>query len=39
MNYLGWTSVGEVVAAGAWTAGAVKGTAYAEQTYRLGKNL
>ena len=39
MDYLGWTSVGEVVAAGAWTVGAVKGTAYAEQAYRLGKSL
>ncbi len=39
MDYLGWTSVGEVVAAGAWTAGAVKGTAYADQAYRLGKSL
>lgn len=39
MDYLGWTNVGEVVAAGAWTAGAVKDTTYAEQAYRLGKSL
>lgn len=39
MNYLGWTSVGEVVAAGVWTAGSVRHTDYPEQAYRLGKSL
>ena len=39
MDYLGWTSVGEVVAAGVWTAGSVRRTDYPEQAYRLGKSL
>ena len=39
MEYLGWTSVGEVVASGVWTAGSVKGTDYPQQAYQLGKNL
>ena len=39
IDYLGWTSVGEVVASGVWTAGSVKDTVYAEQAYRLGKSL
>ena len=39
MDYLGWTSVGEVVASGVWTAGSVKSTDYPQQTYRLGKSL
>lgn len=39
MNYLGWESVGEVVAPGVWTAGSVKNTSYPELAYQLGKNL
>lgn len=39
MDYLGWTSVGEVVASGVWTAGSVRDTVYAGQAYRLGKSL
>ena len=39
MDYLGWTSVGEVVASGVWTAGSVKSTDYPQQAYRLGKSL
>ena len=39
LEYLGWTSIGEVVAAGVWTAGSVRNTNYPEQAYRLGKNL
>lgn len=38
-DYLGWQSVGEVVAAGVWTAGSVKNTKYAEQAYELGKRV
>ena len=39
MDYLGWKSVGEVVAAGVWTAGSVRNTEYGEQAYQLGKNV
>lgn len=39
MEYLGWTSVGEVVAGGVWTPGSVRNTGYPEQAYRLGKKL
>ena len=39
MEYLGWKSVGEVVAAGVWTAGSVRNTEYGEQAYQLGKNV
>lgn len=39
LHYLGWESVGEVVASGVWTAGSVKNTSYADQAYRLGKGL
>lgn len=39
INYLGWTSVGEIVAPGVWTAGSIRNTAYPQQAYRLGKNL
>lgn len=39
MDYLGWTSVGEVVAPGVWTAGSVRNTDYPQQAYLLGKNL
>lgn len=39
MEYLGWTSVGEVVASGVWTAGSVKSTDYPQQAYQLGKSL
>ena len=39
MNYLGWESVGEVVASGVWTAGSVRNTRYPEQAYQLGKSL
>ena len=39
MEYLGWTSVGEVVASGVWTAGSVRDTDYPQQAYQLGKNL
>jgi len=38
-EYLGWKSVGTVVAPGVWTAGAVRDTRYARQAYRLGKDL
>ncbi|MBM6781728.1 flavodoxin family protein [Bacteroides mediterraneensis] len=39
MDYLGWTSVGEVVASGVWTAGSVQHTDYPQQAYQLGKSL
>lgn len=38
-DYLGWQNVGEVVAAGVWTAGSVKNTKYAAQAYELGKRV
>lgn len=39
MDYLGWESVGEVVASGVWTAGSVRNTDYGDKAYRLGKSL
>ena len=39
MDYLGWESVGEVVAPGVWTAGSVHNTDYGDKAYRLGKSL
>lgn len=39
MDYLGWTSVGEVVASEVWTAGSVRNTDYPQQVYQLGKSL
>ncbi len=39
MDYLGWTSVGEVVAPGVWTVGSVRNTDYPRQAYLLGKSL
>ena len=39
MDYLGWTSVGEVVASGVWTAGSVRNTDYPQQAYQLGRSL
>lgn len=39
MDYLGWTSVWEVVAPGVWTAGSVRNTDYPQQAYQLGKSL
>ncbi|WP_162617835.1 hypothetical protein [Bacteroides ilei] len=39
MDYFGWTSVGEVVASGVWTAGSVQHTVYPQQAYQLGKSL
>lgn len=39
MDYLGWKSVGEVVAPGVWTVGSVRNTDYPRQAYLLGKSL
>lgn len=39
MEYLGWESVGEVVASGVWTAGSIRNTHYEEQAYQLGKSI
>jgi multimeric flavodoxin WrbA len=38
-DYLGWKSVGEVVAPGIWTAGSIRVTRYGDDAYRLGKSL
>lgn len=39
LNYLGWTSVGEVIASGVWQAGSINQTQYPQMAYELGKNL
>lgn len=39
MEYLGWESIGTVVASGVWTAGSVKNTPYGKEAYQLGKSL
>lgn len=39
MDYLGWESVGEVVAPGVWTAGSVRNTDYGDKAYRLGNKI
>lgn len=39
INYLGWRSIGEIVASGVWTQGSVKNTKYPKMAYELGKNL
>lgn len=39
IEYLGWKNVGTVIAPGVWTAGAVKDTGYAEESYQLGKSI
>lgn len=39
LQYLGWKDCGTVVAEGMWPAGAVNGTEYSRQAYKLGRNL
>ena len=39
INYLGWTSVGEIIASGVWTEGSVKNTKYPKMAYELGKKI
>lgn len=39
LDYLGWQDAGQVIASGVWTAGAINGTPYVEQAYKLGKSL
>ena len=39
IKYLGWKDAGIVIAAGVWTAGSIKNTKYAEDAYKLGKNI
>lgn len=39
LDYLGWQDAGQVIASGVWQAGAVNGTPYVEQAYKLGKSL
>lgn len=39
LNYLGWTSVGEIIASGVWQAGSINQTKYPQIAYELGKNL
>ena len=38
-EYLGWKSVGEIVAPGIWNAGSIRNTRYADDAYQMGKNL
>ncbi|WP_185140231.1 flavodoxin family protein [Proteiniphilum sp. X52] len=38
-DYMGWEDVGCVIAPGIWTAGSIKGTKYAKESYELGKLL
>lgn len=38
-DYMGWEDVGSVIAPGIWTAGRIKGTKYAKESYELGKSL
>lgn len=39
VKYLGWESVGKVIAPGVWTEGAVKSTQYPKQAYELGRSI
>ena len=39
LDYLGWTDAGRVIASGVWPVGAVNGTEYPEQAYKLGRNI
>lgn len=39
LNYLNWTSIGEIIASGVWTAGSVNQTQYPKLAYELGKNV
>jgi len=39
LNYLGWTSVGEIIASGVWHVGSVNQTKYPKMAYELGKSL
>ena len=39
MSYLGWSSVGEIIAPGVWTEGSINKTRYPQMAYDLGKSL
>ncbi len=39
LNYLGWTSVGEIIASGVWQAGSINQTKYPQKAYEFGKSL
>ena len=39
LNYLGWTSVGEIIASGIWQAGSINQTKYPQKAYEFGKSL
>ncbi len=39
LDYLGWIDAGHIIAPGMWPAGAIKGSAYLDQAYRLGRSL
>ena len=39
LDYLGWTSVGEIIAPGVWTEGSINNTQYPKMAYELGKSL
>ena len=38
-DYPRWTDAGCVIVSGVWPAGAVSGTEYPEQAYKLGGNI
>lgn len=38
-DYLGWEYAGHVVGTGLWPAGAVNGTRFMDEAYRLGRNI
>ena len=39
LDYLGWQDMGQIIASGVWTEGAVNNTDYPKQAYELGKSL
>ncbi len=39
LSYLGWQDMGQIIASGVWTEGAVNNTKYPKMAYDLGKNL
>lgn len=39
VKYLGWESLGKIIAPGVWTEGSVKSTQYPKQAYELGRSI
>ena len=39
LDYLGWQDAGRVIAPGVWVEGSIRGTAYPQAAYDLGKSL